>query len=278
MRILMFTKMLKNIGNLPIDKAADIIAEMGFEGADLTVREEGYVLPEDVLKRLPEVVDIIKSKGLSVPMITTNITDAKTGHAEEIFKMAAHCDVEYIKLGYWKYAGFNKIKKQIDEVNKKIDAICSLSENYSVTATIHIHAGPYMSADPALLYMFLKDRDPDLIGAYIDPGHMFAELGAQGWEMAIDLLAPYIRLIAAKNYRWVKVADEHDNMKIWKMQMLPLKEEIVPWPELFKRLKEIGFNKYVSIHSEYEDLDFQHLIFQTREDLGYLKTVLKDIY
>jgi sugar phosphate isomerase/epimerase len=67
-------------------------------------------------------------------------------------------------------------------------------------------------------------------------------------------------------------------MKKWKMQMLPLKEEIVPWPELFKRLKEIGFNEYVSVHSEYEDLDFQHLIYQTREDLGYLKTVLKDIY
>jgi sugar phosphate isomerase/epimerase len=211
-------------------------------------------------------------------MITTDITDAKTGHAEEIFKAAAHCDIKYIKLGYWKYAGFTKIRNQINEVNKKIDAICSLSGNYGVTATIHIHAGPYMSADPALLYMFLKDRDPNLIGAYIDPGHMFAEAGAQGWEMAIDLLAPYIRLIAVKNYRWVKETDEHGNMKKWKMKMLPLKEEIVPWPELFKRLKEIGFNEYVSVHSEYEDLDFQQLISQTRKDLKYLKTVLKDIY
>ncbi len=278
MRILMFTKMLKNKGNLPVEKAADFIAEMGFEGADLTVREEGYVLPEEVSKKLPRVVEVIRSRGLCVPMITTNITDAKTEHAEEIFKAAAQCGIEYIKLGYWRYDGFGKIKDQIDEINRKIDAICHLSENYGVTATIHNHAGAFMSASPALLYAFLKDRDPDIVGAYIDPGHMFAEAGAQGWEMAIDLLTPYIRLVAVKNYRWLKVTSEHDNVKKWKSQMLPLKEEIVPWPELFKRLKEIGYDNCVSVHSEYDDLDFQQLINQTKEDLGYLRTILKDIH
>ena len=278
MKILMFTKMLKNKGNLTIEKAAEYIAEMGFEGADLKVREEGYVLPEEVSRKLPEVVETIKSKGLCVPMITTNITDAKAGHAEEIFKTAARCGIEYIKLGYWRYEGFGKIMDQIDEINRKIEAICHLSENYGVTATIHNHAGAFMSASPALLHTFLKDRDPDLIGAYIDPGHMFAEAGAQGWEMAIDLLTPYIQLVAVKNYRWVKVASEHDDVKKWKNQMLPLKEEIVPWPDIFKRLKEIGYNDYVSVHSEYDDLDFQQLIEQTKEDLRYLKTVLKEIY
>jgi len=277
MRILMFTKMLKNTGNLPLEEAGDYITKMGFDGADLTVREGGYVLPEEASEKLPQAISLLKSKGLDVPMITTNIIDAGKDYAEDIFKTSSKCGVEYIKLGYWRYEGFGKIMKQIEEARKRISNIYTLSKNYGVTATIHIHAGPYLSADPALLFMLLRDYDPEWLGAYIDPGHMFAESGPSGLEMRIDLLAPYIRLVAVKNYRWIKVSDEKTGEKRWKLRMMPLKDEIVPWPTVFKCLKAIGFEGCVSVHSEYEELNFEELLKQTKEDLGYLKGVLKSI-
>ncbi|MCW4020768.1 MAG: TIM barrel protein, partial [Candidatus Bathyarchaeota archaeon] len=207
MEILMFTKMLKNTGNLPLEEAATRIANIGFDGADLTVREGGYVIPGEAFKKMPRAIAILESSGLNVPMITTNVTDAHSNYAEEIFKTASQCGVKYIKLGYWRYAGFGKIRKQIEDTLKKIHGICYLSREYGVTATIHIHAGAFLSADPALVFMLLKDQDPEHLGAYIDPGHMFAETGPAGWEMAIDLLAPYIKIVAVKNYRWIKVSD-----------------------------------------------------------------------
>lgn len=275
MQILMFTKMFKNIGNLPLEQAADRMVEMGFDGADLTVREGGYVLPHEASEKMPWAIDLLKSKGLDVPLITTNITDANQEHAEEIFRTASECDVKYIKLGYWKYAGFGEIHRQIEETKRKIDGICLLAEKYGVTATIHTHAGAYMSGDPALVYMLIKDRNPELIGAYIDPGHLFVELGPSGWEMAIDLLASHIRLVAVKNYRWVKTTDEKTGEKRWRIKMLPLKNEIVLWPGVFDRLRQIGFDGCISLHSEYEDLNIQQLIEQTKEDLEYIRTVLK---
>jgi len=277
MRILMFTKMLKNTGKISLEKAGDHIAQMGFDGADLTVREGGYVLPEEASERLPQAIKMLKSKALTVPMITTNITDAKTGYAEDIFRTASECGVEYIKLGYWRYEGFGKILKQIEEAQKQISEIYTLSKKYNVTATVHTHAGPYLSADPALLFMLLKDYDPRWLGAYIDPGHMFAESGPLGLEMRIDLLASYIRLVAVKNYRWAKVAEEKTGERKWRLHMMPLKDEIVPWPLVFKCLKTIAFDGCLSIHSEYENLDFEQLIKQTREDLDYLKKVLNSI-
>ena len=272
MQVLMFTKMLKDKGGLQLEEAAEYMADMGFDGADLTVRPGGYVLPEMVKEDLPKAVEVLKSHGLEVPMITTSITDPEKDHAEDIFETASRCGVEYIKLGYWRYEGFGKIRKQIREVRRKIEGIYRLSRRYCVTATIHTHAGRYLSADPALLLILLKGYDPEWLGAYIDPGHLFAELGPRGWEMSVDILAPYIRLVSVKNYRWVKTPEG------WRVKMYPLKEEIVPWPDLFKCLRSIGFDGCISVHSEYHDLDFDSLIRQTREDLEYLRGILKATY
>jgi len=277
MQILMFTKMLKNIGNLSLEEAGDYMASMGFDGADLTVREGGYVLPEEASEKLPHAISMLNSQGLDVPMITTNITDAKKDYAEEIFETASQCGVKYIKLGYWMYEGFGKVVQQIDDTRRRINEIYSLSKKYGVTATIHTHAGPYLSADPALLFMFLRDYEPEYLGAYIDPGHLFAESGPSGLEMRIDLLGPYIRLVAVKNYRWQRIFDEQTGRKSWKLHMMPLKEEIVPWLVVFKCLKMIGFDGCVSIHSEYEDLNLEELIRQTKQDLDYLRNVLRSI-
>ena len=86
MQLLMFSKMLKNIGGLSVEEAGDYIANLGFDGVDLTVRPGGHILPREARSKLPEAIEILNSKGLSVPMITTNITSANEKYAEEIMK------------------------------------------------------------------------------------------------------------------------------------------------------------------------------------------------
>ncbi|MCW4020911.1 MAG: hypothetical protein NWF14_06765, partial [Candidatus Bathyarchaeota archaeon] len=84
--------------------------------------------------------------------------------------------------------------------------------------------------------------------------------------------------VAVKNYRWIKVSDEETGEKKWRTRMMPLKEEIVLWPEVFACLKKTGFDGCVSVHSEYSHLNLEELIKQTREDFSYLKGVLNNIY
>jgi len=275
MKLLMFTKMLKKIGNLTLDEAGDCIAEMGFDGADLVVRPDGHVLPEGIKGRLPEAIRTLESKGLVVPMITTNITNASEGHAEEIFQAASKCGVEFVKLGYWEYEGFGGFRSQIERARKDLKGIERLSKTYGVTAAIHTHSGPVLSADPAVVLMLLEDYDPERICAYVDPGHILAESGPTGWEMGIDILSQYIRLMSVKNFWYFRVVDEATGEKKWERRMLPLSEEIVPWPKVFKHLKTIGFDGDISVHSEYERLSLQELIRQTKEDLEYVKKILK---
>ena len=96
MQVLMFSKTL---ASRTVDQAVDIIAEMGFDGVDFTVRYDpggtrGHVLPENVVQDLPEAILVLKGKGLDVPMITTAITNSSEPYAENVFRTAAECGVK----------------------------------------------------------------------------------------------------------------------------------------------------------------------------------------
>jgi len=275
MELIMFTKMLKNVGNLSIDEAGDCIAELGFDGVDLTVRSEGHVLPEEVVRRLPEAVDILMSKGLTVPMITTAITDANEKYAREIFKTASECGVKFIKLGYWEYEGFGTVRNQVKNVREKnLKAIYELSKDHGVTAGIHIHSGDFLTANTAVVQMLLQDFDPAYLCAYIDPGHMAVEGGLSGWKIGIDLLQEHIRMVAVKDFGWFQEKSEKESRKKWKVKTVPLSEGLVPWPEVFMYLRRIDFDGPVSVHSEYDNVNLGELIRRTKEDLEYLRKIL----
>jgi len=276
MQLIMFTKMLKNIGNLTLEQAGDHLVEMGFDGADLTVREGGYVLPEFVTKGLPDAIDTLKSRGLDVPMITTSITDANQSHASDVFRTASDCGIKYIKLGYWDYGGFGMAKEQIRKMQNDLNGIFKLCEEYDVNAAVHIHSGNCLSSSAVLLWMLLRDYDPTHLGAYIDPGHMAVEGGLTGWRMGMDLLRENTRIVAVKDFGWFKGSHEAGR-KGWRAEIVPLSEGLVPWVEVFRYLREMGFDGPVSLHSEYEHLDLKGLIHQTKIDLEYIRDILKGL-
>jgi len=274
MKLLMFSKMLKEVGSLSVDEAGDRIVEMGFDGVDLTVRPGGHVLPEEVIVKLPEAVDILESKGLTVPMITTGVTDAKEKYVEDIFRTASQCGVKFLKLGYWRYGGFGKLKEQIESVRSRLKGIQDLSKRYGITAAIHSHSGDFLSANPAVVWILLRDYSPDYLGAYIDPGHMAVEGSLSGWRMGMDLLSQHIRMVAVKDFGWFQERDEKTGKKRWRLDLVPLGDGLVPWPQVFTHLREIKFDGPVSVHSEYGNLGLEELIQQTKKDLNYLKNII----
>ncbi|MEM1558459.1 MAG: sugar phosphate isomerase/epimerase family protein [Candidatus Bathyarchaeia archaeon] len=268
MEIIVFAKMFQK---LPLPEFASIMSEIGFEGVDLTVRPGGYIAPSEVEERLPEAVDLLKSKGLSVPMITTSIVDAREPYAEETFKVASECGIKYLKLGYWLYEGFGKLKAQVEAVRRSLREIEKLSRKYNVTAAIHTHSGMFLTAEPAVVLEILRDFNPDYVGAYIDPGHMVVEGGLAGWLMGMDMLSERIRMVAVKDFAWIKRGGS------WNAVVVPLGEGLVPWRGVFEILKLIGFKGPVSIHCEYEEMPLREIIEQARRDLNYVKNILNSI-
>jgi sugar phosphate isomerase/epimerase len=269
----------KHLAPYSIAEMGVVVRGLGFDGVDLTVRPGGHVLPEEVGQALPAAVDTLQSVGLTVPMITTGVTDAAEPHAGLIFETAAACGITRLKLGYWSYQGFGTMRSLIDDCQRKMDGIEALAKRHGVRACIHIHSGNSASANAAVVAELLRNRDPAATGAYIDPGHMTAEGSISGWRQGMDLLAPYLALVAVKAMDWEKTKDPATGDAIWRTRMVPLREGAVRWREVFALLKQLAYDGPVSFHSEYQgshswrDLTVPELIEQTREDFAYIRSL-----
>lgn len=270
-KLCMFSKMLQA---LSVREAAAAMKKMGFEGIDLTVRDQGHVLPENVEQDLPKAVEEIQAEGLEVGMLTTGITAADEPTAEAVFASARACGVDRLKLGYWKYEGFGGLLKQVDEIRGKLDGIEKLADKYHVTPCLHIHSGEFMTANAAVVYLMLQGRDPSLMAAYIDPGHMTVEGGKGGWKMGIDILSPYVKIVSVKDFAWRCQPKNVLDKKAWKPDLVPLDSGIVQWPAVIDCLRQIGFDGVITVHSEYHGLTPEQTIAQTEADLKYFKPLL----
>lgn len=275
MTFVMFSKML---GDLSVPEAARRIKAIGFDGVDLTVRPGGHVVPDRVANDLPEAVKAIRGEGLTVPMITTAITRADEPHAEATLAAAAALGIRRAKLGYWN-APVGGLAAAIERARGSLDGLERLAESTHTMLGIHNHSGVgYVNCQPLTVLSLLRDRNPEHVAAYFDPGHAAVEGGDGGWRQGLELLAPKIKLLAVKDFGW-KTTPGRPKVT-WHSQLVPLRDGLVAWSEVFKVLAPPRFDGPVSLHSEYKgshswkELSTDELIAQTAADLAFLKGLI----
>jgi sugar phosphate isomerase/epimerase len=276
MKRLMFTKM---VANCTLEEVAKHAKELGFDGLDLTCREGGHVAAEKAGTDLPKAVEFFREKGIEVPMISSMVTTGEDSFARDLFAAAGTCGVKFVKLGYWWLGddAFGKYMNRFNEAMRCMDKIEKLAQENGVCAIIHTHSGNCVSAVPCYVAKLLEGRDKNHVGAYPDIGHMTVEGGVAGWAIGLEALAPYIKVLAVKNFKWF--GEQKEDHTEWKWKMFPLAEGIANWPKARDYLKSIGFNGFISIHSEYFDqnswklLTFEEGMKQTAEDLKYLDSI-----
>jgi len=279
MQIVMFSK---HLGGLPLPEAGRRIRELGFQGVDLTVRPGGHVLPERVERDLPVAVRQLADLGLAVPMITTGITGTSDPHAEATAATAARLGIRELKLGYWPYRDPGTLRGQLDAARGAMDGLEALARKHGVRVSIHTHSGAYLSASAGNLYLILHGRDPHHAGAYVDPGHLTLEGFDQGWKLGLDLLQGYLSMVAVKTFGIFQEPAEPGGPARWRHRLVPLRDGIARWADVFATLKKLGWDGILTFHSEYQgahswrDLTLEELLIQTREDLAYLRPILRE--
>jgi sugar phosphate isomerase/epimerase len=231
------------------DEMAAFAAEAGFDGIDLTVRPGGHVAPERAAADLPRAAAAIRKAGLDLPMITTAIVDAATPHAAAVLRAAASLGVRRYRWGGMLYNDTAPIPAQLDALRRRAAGLADLNRSLGVTAMYHTHSGMEVGAPIWDLYLLLKEFDPAELAVNYDIGHAVVEGGFGGWVRSAQLVRPWMRGVALKDFRWA--ADANGK---WLPEWRPPGEGMVDFPRFFRMLRQQAFAGPVQVHFEYKGL------------------------
>lgn len=264
-------------------EAAAFAAEIGFDGIDLTVRRGGHVHPERVAQDLPKAVAATHRAGLRTPMITTEIADAHSSHAESILRTAYGLGIRYYRWGGLRYDYQREIYSQLEDLKPRVAALAELNAKYGVCGMYHTHSGPRELGAPVWdIWMLMKDLDPQFIGINYDIGHATVEGGFGGWVDSSRLLRRHMRGLGLKDFRWSRNA-----AGTWFPEWCPPGQGMVDFAGFFKLARAAEFSGPVQLFFEYpalggaEDgqtllgISKQQLAAAMRRDLDFIRNVMR---
>jgi sugar phosphate isomerase/epimerase len=287
----------KHLQWLDWEQMAETAKELGFDGLDVTVREGGHVEPGRVQEDLPKVAKIVRNAGLEIPMITAGIIDANSPHAEDIVRTASEVGIPRYRWGWFSWSDDRKepdlsnlhasierpsallinVPARLAQLKNRVAKLAALNEKYKVCAMYHNHSGSMVGASLWDLWVLIKDFDPRWVSSNFDIGHATVEGGLGGWVTSTRLMAPLMRGVAIKDFKWGKNAQGD-----WEPLWCPLGKGMVNFPAYFAMLKEARFSGPVQLHTEYplggvEDgaktltMDKSQILAAIRKDLETLK-------
>lgn len=224
---------------------AEVAAEVGFDGVDLAVRPGGHVLPERVEEDLPRAVEAVRRAGLSVPMMTTAITDARNPTSERILKTASALGIRHYRMGYLNYRDDLGIAGSLEAHRPVMRELAELNARYGVHGAYQNHAGTRVGGPVWDIWMLVRDLDPRWIGCQYDIRHAVAE-GGTAWPLGLKLIAPHVKITAIKDFHWAK-----DAAGRWRITNVPLGEGMVDFDAYFKLVGQLGVEGPISLHFEY---------------------------
>jgi len=239
----------KHLQWLPFADVGPVIAESGFRAVDLTVRPDGHVLPERVEDDLPRAVETLRRSGLTVPMMTTAITDANDPLTRRVLTTAKKVGITHYRMGYWAFPAIGDPLAELRMMKPRVEALASLNREIGIRGGYQNHVGTRVGGSVWDLGVLLEGVPPDGLGVQYDIRHAVAE-GGGSWSVALRMIAPHIDTIAVKDMIWAQRPD-----KRWEARSVPLGEGMVDFPAYLRQLLGYGPLPPTTMHFEYPPLE-----------------------
>jgi len=233
----------KHLQWLNYKEMAELAAQMGFDGIDLTVRPGGHISPERVTYDLPKAVEAIHAAGLQVYTITTNIKSAKQDYTIDILRTASQLGIKNYRMGWYTYEAEKSIDENLEIFKNSMADLVTLNEQYQIHGDYENHTD-FFGGSIWDLWLVLKNFNPKWIGCQFDIRHATVD-GAAAWPINLKILQKYIGSITFKDFRW-KNEENH-----WHVEDTPLGHGMVDFKRYFELLKNYKLQIPMSLHYEY---------------------------
>jgi sugar phosphate isomerase/epimerase len=246
-----------------VEQLAGEVKKLGFSGIEFPLRPGYQCEPSEASTKLAPMVKKLRDDfGVDVPIVT-NGHDPSSPAIEAIYEACGSAGVRYFRPSYWNVDGMNYWEAHSKAI-KDIKGLERLSEKYGVKTAIHIHNGKLLTPNCLGAQLLARECDPKYVGVYLDPAH--TSLDGEDYEMGLGIVKSHLCLVGVKNCRYIGSPGN------WGVSWVPLTDGLVPWGNIMKFLKGIGYDGVLCFHAEYSD----HA--RTREyvadDLAYIKSVI----
>jgi len=258
----------KPLQHLDYEAQAELVAEMGFDGIEGTVRRGGHVLPERVAEDLPRQMEALKKHKLGMTILTSDINNADEAINRKVLETAAKLGVKRFRARYFKYKADQAIPPQLETFAKQWQGLVAFCKPLGIQPLYQNHAGAgYFGAGIWDLHRMVEDIPVADAGVAFDIRHAAVE-GGTSWPTEFQLIRPHIGALYFKDFNW----------EGRKVNNVPLGSGMVDYPRFIKLLRKAKVRVPVSLHMEYVNHRDPKLLQQSidniRRDLASMNKLL----
>ena len=262
-----------------LEQTAAVVASLGCDGVEWRVtkkspdpiKEISYwrgnkstVDVDDIESSLPLARKIADKHKLEMPILGTYLRCHERELIERVMQASAEVGCYKMRIGVPGYDGSRPYPDLYEEAVRDYAKVAQLAAKYGVQACIEMHMD-IITPSAGLAHRIVSHFDPVQVGVIFDPGNMVVE-GYEQYQMALELLGPYLSHVHAKNCLWEKVGEE-DGVAKWQWKMAAVKAGQTDWTKVFAALKKVGYDGWLS----FEDFSEGDTKGKLTEALGYLK-------
>lgn len=235
----LFTKRWSTSAPEPL---AELIAGLGFTGAEVPVRPGGYLDPDNAARLLPGFVRTLAEHGITVISVAADPT-------EPVFTACADAGVGMIRT--MAPVGDDGYRASVDRLRRDWAAVDELCTRYGVRVGVQPHRGRYVESTLGMLLLIDELAGFDLVW---DAAH--DALTGVDPVRSLELAWPRLGLVNLKNAHYRRAADSARSepggggFEPW---FGPAETGLADWGRILDWLKEGGWTGPICLTAEYSD-------------------------
>jgi sugar phosphate isomerase/epimerase len=148
-------------------------------------------------------------------------------------------------MGYIRYNSEISVPENLAIHKKTFEKLEKINRKFGIKGCYQNHAGTNIGGPVWDLYWLLNGCDPEYIGVQYDIRHAVVE-GGTAWPLGMELLAPWIKTTAIKDFYWNKEDAR------WRIKNVPLNQGMVDFDAYLKKVVNLGISGPVTVHYEYD--------------------------
>lgn len=219
---------------LPGDKVGQLVAGLGFGGAEVPVRDTAYVTPGNAGAELPKFAAQLRAVGIEPISVASELSDP-------VFAACAEAGVPMIRimaeLGADGYAASVRRNREL------LERAVVLTERYDVQVGVQPHHGRYVSSTLGVLQ--LLEGLPERFKLVWDAAH--DALAGDRPAVTLELGAERLGIVNLKNVHYVRTDDG------WRTHFVEAADGLSDWPAVFAALQQLGYAGPICLTAQYSD-------------------------